>query len=260
MQQISDQAMLCALPEGGVVRVDVRIGAFVHRGQRLCTLWTPCEGRTEVDEGVIEGFALGRVRTMREDAAFGIRQLVDIALRALSPGVNDATTAYECIVRLREVLYEILRRDLPPARMDHEGHRRLLRPHEPDHAEYVDRALDQIRVNSADMPDVCVALLDMLGGLARELVDLGLDHRVQPLRRQARLVLAGAEASSALSSDVERVRAAAVPLLVGLTVAGDPVFSSMSDGEPGDAHRPGHEALVGGGCRRTGSAGPSSSA
>ena len=219
VQQIRDRAILCALPEGGVVRIDVRTGAFVHRGQRLCTVWTTGPAEPDVDEDVLEGIALGRVRTMQQDPSFGIRQLVDIALRALSPGVNDVTTAYECIVHLREILYEILRRGLPPPTVVHEGHRRLLRPHEPSHAEFVERALDQIRMNSADMPDVCVALLDTLAGLARELVDLGFDQRVQPLRRQARLVLAGAEASSALPSDVERVHAAAAPLLVGSTAA-----------------------------------------
>lgn len=92
------------------------MGSFVHAGRHLCTLWDDGQGDGDaVHEEIIEAFAIDRARTMQQDFAFGIHQLVDVALRALSTGVNDATTAYECIVHLGEVLYEILRRDLPPA-------------------------------------------------------------------------------------------------------------------------------------------------
>lgn len=84
-----------------------------------------------------------------------------------------------------------------------------LRPHELTHADYVARASDQIRMNVASMPDLCVALLQTLGGLVRELDDLGL-ARDKPLRRQARLVVAGAAANNPLAEDLAVVRQAAV--------------------------------------------------
>jgi uncharacterized membrane protein len=209
IQQISEAALLDALPDGGVVQVDVAMGSFVHADMRLCTVWGPEGNRARVDEHLAKAFAIGRVRTMQQDVSFGIRQLVDIALRALSTGVNDATTAYECIVHLGEVTYEILRRDLPPSTRAGKGGRFVLRPHEPSHADYVERAFDQIRMNVAPMPDLCVALVNTLGRLAGELAELGLD-RDEPLRRQARLVVAGAAASKPLPDDLALVHQAAV--------------------------------------------------
>ena len=209
VQQLSETSLLHALPDGGVARVDVRMGSFVHEGTRLCTVWAKDGDAASVDEEVAEAFGIGRVRTMQQDVSFGIRQLIDIALRSLSTGVNDATTAYECIVHLGEVLYEILRRDLPPATRAGSGGRFVLRPHEPTHADYVARAFDQIRMNIAPMPDLCVALLNTLGGLASDLADLGLD-REEPLRRQARLVVAGATAKGPLAEDLALVHQAAI--------------------------------------------------
>ncbi len=212
VQQIDEAELLRGLPPGGVVRVDVRVGSFVHQQKRLATVWAVDPKPGQPEKRLVEGFAIGRIRTMQQDVEFGIRQLVDIALRALSPGVNDATTAYECMVHLGEVLYEILRRDLPPAAVAGDDGRRLMRPHELTQAEYVHQAIDQVRANCADMPDLCVGLLHVLTDVARELEDLGLADRVEPLRLQGRLVRAGAEASSALPHDLARVREAAAAL------------------------------------------------
>ena len=58
---------------------------------------------------------LGKDRTPKQDIAFAIRQLVEVALRALSPGVNDPFTAVECINRLGEGLCIVVRRQRPLA-------------------------------------------------------------------------------------------------------------------------------------------------
>lgn len=214
LQQVSEADLLGALPPGGLLRVELRVGSFVHAGRRLCTVWLndPCDDSVleALDEEIHEAFVIGRARTMQQDVDFGMRQLADIALRALSTGVNDATTAYECIVHLGEVLYEILRRDLPPAVRHGKDGRCVLRPHEPTHDDYVARAFDQIRINTAPMPGLSVALVRTLGSLAAELDDLGLGDRVPPLTRQAQLVVAGATAEDSLSEDLDLVRQAAL--------------------------------------------------
>lgn len=213
VQQLSEEALLGALPESGLVQIEVRVGSFVHEGKRLATVWGGEQDSDDLDEALVGAFAVGRMRTMQQDVLFGIRQLVDVALRALSTGVNDATTAYECIVHLGSVLFEILRRDLPPIVVTGEGGRCLLRPHELTHADYVARSFDQIRRNITTMPDLCVALLRTLGALAQELEDLGLADRVEPLRRQARLVVAGAITAETLPEDLALVDQAAAGLL-----------------------------------------------
>lgn len=89
----------------------------------------------------------------------------------------------------------------------------MLRPHELNHADYVARSFDQIRRNITTMPDLCVALLRTLSTLAQELEDLGLDDRVEPLRHQARLVVAGAITAEPLPEDLAVVEQAAASLL-----------------------------------------------
>jgi uncharacterized membrane protein len=158
---------------------------------------------------VRRAFALGRQRTMQQDAAFGIQQLVDIALRALSTGVNDATTAHECVVHLGGVLHEVLHRDLPPTMRVGEQQRWVLRPHERDHDDFVALALDQIRVNTAPMPHLSAALIAMVGQLIAELEDAGLDDRTPSLRRQIELCVAGVTAEEPLPEDRDAVLAAA---------------------------------------------------
>lgn len=63
---------------------------------------------------VVDNVHLGRSRTMEGDAAFGIRQLVDIAIRALSPGINDPTTAVQALRQMSRVLTELSNRDTGP--------------------------------------------------------------------------------------------------------------------------------------------------
>jgi uncharacterized membrane protein len=229
VQQVSEADLLDALPPGGLVRVELRVGSFVHAGRRLSTVWINEPADTEtlhrLDEEIHDAFAIGGTRTMQQDVAFGIRQLVDVALRALSTGVNDATTAYECIVQLGEVLFEILRRDLPPAVRHGDDGRCVLRPHELTHADYVGRAFDQIRRNAAPMPDLCLALVRTLGSLAAELDDLGLGDRVAALARQARLVVAGATAEDPLPEDLDLVRQAVLDAGFGPLPPAGPVAS-----------------------------------
>ena len=72
--------------------------------------------------------AVGATRTMQQDVSYGLRQLADVALKALSPGINDPTTAQDAIFHSAAVLTELLHRDPPPIvrerRRRHPGRRR----------------------------------------------------------------------------------------------------------------------------------------
>lgn len=78
------------LPRGATAQVDVSAGDFVLPGAPLMRVWATAPVDTE---RMAAGVALGHARTLQQDVLFGVRQLVDIALRALSPGMNDVTTA-----------------------------------------------------------------------------------------------------------------------------------------------------------------------
>ena len=212
--QVSVDQMLELLPSGGVAVVEARVGQFVHPGRRLCTLWgLPDDGDTW-DRRVNRAFAIGVSRTMQQDVGFGIRQIADVALRALSPGVNDPTTARECIVHLGAILYEILHRDLPPTEIAGDNGKRVVLARPATHAEYVALAFEEVRQSSASVPPVAAALVETLAGLAADLLEAGVPaDRVQALAVQARLVVAGVEKHGPLPQDAVPVREAAANLL-----------------------------------------------
>jgi uncharacterized membrane protein len=184
----------------------VRVGTFVAEGAPLVTLWPAPDEPDAIGARVAGAFGLGRGRTMQQGVLFGIRQLVDIALRALSPGVNDPTTANEVLVSLGSVVGDLLTRDLPPRVERGQEDRVLYRPHDPTHADFVHRAFDQIRIAAASQPHVAVALLHTLERLSDVLERADLSGRAEPLRRQAELVVATIESAGHLDHDVERVR------------------------------------------------------
>lgn len=212
VQQVDGGGILRDLPAGASARMEVRVGRFTVAGTPLVSVWPPTGGSGEeldadhLREVVDDSFAIGRSRTMQQDVGFGLRQLADIALRALSPAINDPTTACEVVVHLGAVLREVLRRQ-PVARVlrDDQG-RCLVRPHEVDPDGYVERSFGQIRLCARDHPAVHVAMLETLAMLRDDLGSAGLEARVEILRRQAALVVEEARHSTALDHEHERIR------------------------------------------------------
>lgn len=131
----------------GDARVTLRlvpsIGDFVAAGSKLFVVTGELDG--EQSQSVRDSVTLGRQRTMRQNPTFGFRQLVDIAEKALSPGINDPTTAVEAVDRLHELLLVLAPRQLPlPEREDGDGVVRLVLPR-PDWDAFVHLAFDEIR-------------------------------------------------------------------------------------------------------------------
>lgn len=96
-------------------------GDFVAEGQTVAEVWNgPADER--LARRINRAVTLDRTPSMSQDASFGIRQLVDIAERALSPGVNDPTTATQVLDQLHHVLRELVRRETPrPYLADDDG-------------------------------------------------------------------------------------------------------------------------------------------
>lgn len=96
------------------VRVERRVGQFVPAGVPL--LWVSRAERVTAERSthLLAVFDLGPTRTMQQDIEFGVLQLVDIALRAISPAVNDPSTAITCIDQLSRVLIRWMGRAPPP--------------------------------------------------------------------------------------------------------------------------------------------------
>jgi len=99
------------------LRVERRVGQFVPAGVPL--LWVSRAERVtaEGSEHLLAAFDIGPTRTMQQDVEFGVIQLVDIALRAISPAVNDPSTAISCIDQLSRVLIRWVSRAPPPSHL-----------------------------------------------------------------------------------------------------------------------------------------------
>jgi uncharacterized membrane protein len=104
VQQISRRAVIAGAPAGSVVRLETRVGGYLVRDTPLASIWPrpadPAASAALIRAAVI----LGPARTMQQDIDFGLRQLNDIALRALSPAVNDPTTAIEVVLRIGSIM------------------------------------------------------------------------------------------------------------------------------------------------------------
>jgi len=98
---------------GGVLRMELAVGEFAVESQPLASLaGASAEPRAEADE-LDQLYTFGAERSVHQDAGFGIQQLVDVATRALSPGVNDPSTAAMCADHLSALLVQLARRRMP---------------------------------------------------------------------------------------------------------------------------------------------------
>lgn len=209
VQGVHEQTLAAAVDADSVIRVDVRVGTLVVDRTPLCTVWPVPEDGDAAAARARRAFTVGRERSAWEDISFGLLQLIDVALRALTD--NDPTTAGDALGGIGGVLSDLLHRDLPPRVRNLDG-RRIYRPHDLAATAYVDLAFEQIRVAGASQPEVCIELLSALARLHEKLVASELSERTAPLRRQAQLVVDSAHQACRLPEDRERVRQAAEDL------------------------------------------------
>ncbi len=186
--------------------VEAYPGRYAIEGTPLCKVSSVTDDIDTIERHVRAAVATGSTRTMQQDVSFGLRQLADVAVKALSPGINDPTTAQDAIFHTTAVLAEALRRDPPPReRSDDKGHRLVL-VQQPTHDDLVGLAFDETRRAAAPQPSVCVYLLEALELLKRTLETAGLTARLPAIVEQARLVVAGCDATDNLPADRQMVR------------------------------------------------------
>ncbi|OJH39977.1 hypothetical protein BON30_12930 [Cystobacter ferrugineus] len=171
------------------------VGDFLPRGAPLFKVWG--QGRLSLDE-LRDCVVVGEERTPYQDPAFGFRQLVDVAERALSPAINDPTTAVQALDQLHDLLRSLATRPFPAhLRVDTSGRLRLILPR-PDWEGLVRLGLDEIREYGESSIQVARRLRAVLGDLLS----------VAPADRQAvlqeQLSLLEASARRGFHTEVER--------------------------------------------------------
>lgn len=190
LQGVDDARLLRIAAEQDLcLRVVRRAGHFVASGAPLVeVLGEPLTDETV--QRICGAFIIGGWRTADQDPEYGIHQLVEIAVRALSAGINDPFTAVTCVDRLGGVLAGVAQRPArPPVLRDADDTPRVW--FDPiDFEGVLDAAFDQIRQCARTMPAVAIRLLEALAHIARSTCD---EDRRRLLQVQARLVVDGCD-------------------------------------------------------------------
>jgi uncharacterized membrane protein len=181
LQSVDNAALLrLAREHKTLVRMERGIGEFVVQHTPLASLALENPPDQEIIAAMRAAYSIERFRTVHQDCNFGIRQLVDMALRALSPGINDTTTAVMCVDYLTAILARLAAREIPSSRRYEDGELRVISIG-PTFAGLVAESFDQIRVSAEG--NVAI-MLRMLGALQTIASLTGSPSRRQALREQ----------------------------------------------------------------------------
>ena len=168
----ADRLINIAAECDSVIRLEVRIGQFTIDGTPIASIATrrgrspdrdryaPESADARDSAAIAACFAVGTFRTINEDAAFGVRQIVDVAVKALSPGVNDTTTAVTCIDWLSAILVRLANRSIETPFRSDDGVVRVIAAG-PTFESMLALAVDEIRQNASSNVPVLGALLEM---------------------------------------------------------------------------------------------------
>ena len=204
LEAIDAGALLAAAEMRGLlVRTEALVGSFLLSGAPLATVWPTGVVDDDLAGMLRSAFVLGPERTRQQDVELGIRQLADIAVRALSPAVNDPTTATLCIDRLGQLLVRAASRDECEVATGSGGGRVMLRG--PSFARLTDVAFTQVRHYGAGDTLVATHLMTTLGEVAARVSAT----QQEPLREQAAALLAEVGKTLRVACDVSRVEGAA---------------------------------------------------
>ncbi|KAM3100764.1 DUF2254 domain-containing protein [Phormidesmis sp. 146-12] len=167
LQLIDDEKLMKIACQSDVLLcLKAKPGSYLIKGSPLALIYPQEHLSSKLAKQINKAFIVGQERTEKQDIAFPIEQLVEIASRALSPGINDPFTAIRCLDRLGAGLSQLVQRDFPsPYRYDKYRNLRVIV--EPVQFEFlVDRAFTQIRQYGQSDSTVLIQLLDTIARVA----------------------------------------------------------------------------------------------
>jgi uncharacterized membrane protein len=171
-----DVAKLVAISKENRVKIRLtrRIGQFIPPGVPLLMVYKGARLTPEAIAELGEAVEIGAARTLQQDIEFGILQIVDIALKAISPAVNDPTTGVTCVDQLSRILIRLASRQPPPCfYYDPPGVVRVC-VYWPRFQQLVHTAFDQIRLYSSHDAAVSLRILRALEDIASTTSDCAL--------------------------------------------------------------------------------------
>jgi uncharacterized membrane protein len=205
IQSVDNAAFLrLAREHQTIVRMEHSIGEFVVQDTPLVSLALESPPDKEIIADLQAACTIMIYRTVEQDAGFGIRQLVDIALHALSSGVNDTTTAVICVDYLTAILAQVASRNIPSPHRYEEGELRVIAIG-PTFASLVADSFDQIRESAKGNVAVMLRMLGALQTIASQTTS---PWRRLVLREQAQRIAELAGRTIASPCDLERFESA----------------------------------------------------
>ncbi|MGD0526612.1 MAG: DUF2254 domain-containing protein [Polyangiaceae bacterium] len=171
LQHLAHGALVVAAREvGALVVLRFRPGQFVLQGEVIASI-VPASKAPRLAAAIDRNVAIGRHRTLTQDSEFAIAQVVEIAIRALSPAVNDTFTGVACVDWLADALLTLAERPPPDGRwFDTTGELRVWMP-TVRLERLVKLAFDQIRQASATNPAVLIRQLDVIRRLGPRMTE-----------------------------------------------------------------------------------------
>jgi uncharacterized membrane protein len=178
-------------------------GQFIRSGEVAALVWPAATVTDQLAKHLRRGIQVGNQRTPTQDVEYAINQLVEIAVRAMSPAINDPFTAVTCLDYLADGLAKYARYgESNPDFYDDAGRLRLV--YEPaDLTELLAAAFDMLRHASCDNATVLLAILDAIDDISQETKS---PEACQELLRHARLTLAESQAGALVEADKQRIR------------------------------------------------------
>lgn len=166
-----DQLISCARTHDVVIYIVGRPGTFVSSGVPLALVRPAGNLTGSLQSAIRRSFGIGAKRTARQDILFSVQQLVDIAGRALSPGIQDPYTAIYCLFWMRTATIDLGARDMPsPYRLDRDNQVRLV-AYPVTFAEFVEAAFGQLRAYAVRDRNVAVRMAEEF-----KIIVLALEH------------------------------------------------------------------------------------
>lgn len=155
-----------------VFRMHVGVGEFAVLNSPLVSVYSNSSLNDKLVQSIQATYSINSLRTIEEDAGFGIRQIVDIALKALSPGVNDTTTALTCIDYLTAINLRLANRCIAQPLVFEKGRLRVIRKG-PTFEQFFSESFDEIRMNAAGKATVILRLVHSFKTIGSATADPG---------------------------------------------------------------------------------------
>ncbi|MBE0661345.1 MAG: DUF2254 domain-containing protein [Bacteroidales bacterium] len=204
LQSVDGQGLInFAQDKDCIIILHQRPGNFLVQDMVLCEALCNEEFDIEMQEEIQDHFIIGKVRTPLQDAEFSIHQMVEVAARALSPGVNDPYTAIACIDNLTSVMCYLTGVEFPsPYRYDLKGKLRVIAVNH-SFSGMLNAAFNQIRQYGEGSPSVMIRLMEAMTTLSTFARN---KQQREFILQHAKMILKASEKTFSEKRDIEDIK------------------------------------------------------